>query len=383
MAIVLVRGNPSSLPFRRRLVDALARSVPLEESSGVDSLEGEIKTKYYTCKLRFTVETDEEPEGIIAVHDGSDLESLLDAPNNDMVKLLVTFEEDNVHSFPSLSQEEENVVFDREFEKVVWDSETASCSSQLIGLPRLREALQCHVWSNAIMSSPTKPLSSPTPSSSSTVLIHGGPQSIQFRRCLCEALSSNVFPSTAHRDCVPGVITTKYYTAKVVYCVEADDAPEAIIAVYDGSDISDLLQGHASTKLCLTCSEEEENDISSLRSVTPTLFEECTNRGFEHVIWSPDQGFTRLKQALECTMWSSSDTIRLEEAKTKPSRREMSDEMLEEVLGNFDALADKIRDARKFAARTDITDDERRKHAADVAFQLLADIDDSDSSDGS
>jgi len=82
-------------------------------------------------------------------------------------------------------------------------------------------------------------------------------------------------------------------------------------------------------------------------------------------------------------MWSSSDTIGLEEAKTKPNRREMSDEMLEEVLGNFDALADKIKDARKFAARTDITDDERRKHAAEVAFQLLAEIDDSDSSGGS
>eukprot|EP00397_Hematodinium_sp_SG-2012_P032256 GEMP01034334.1.p1 GENE.GEMP01034334.1~~GEMP01034334.1.p1 ORF type:complete len:467 (+),score=154.85 GEMP01034334.1:37-1437(+) len=461
MAVVLVKGGPRSLTFRKRLVQALARSCPFPvDGPGADVLDGEIVTKYYSAQLKYTtVEFDQEPEAIIAVSDGTDLESLLESPEKDMVKLFVTFEAEKVVGDDGVlllapTFDQCDLCLDHEFEHVPWSADDApsSLDDDAQGLARLREALVCHQWSTAVM--PPRPTrrssslvssnennSSSSSSAAAVVLVRGSERSFSFRRRLCEALASpaGTFPEACASTMdgqVQGDIKTKYYTAKVMYCVEeqTDRAPEAIIAVHDGTQIPSLLafNGRNAVKLFLTFDSEHilGDDGSPLLASTADALEQCVNSGFEHLAWStglaPErsadaEGIWRLREALKCNMWSSAvmtsndapasklvngrtalsdppeagttnnneenpnnegytppTLIGSDDKKTEDLPASEEEDALEKVMGNFDALAGRIRDAREYAARTDISDTDRRRHAADVAMELLHSLDESD-----
>ncbi|KAH9136538.1 hypothetical protein LEN26_006110 [Aphanomyces euteiches] len=216
------------------------------------------------------------------------------------------------------------------------------------------------------------------------------------------------------------IISTKYYTAPVEFDVHADlcddwASYEACLLIWDPSDKAswarvqdtvERMEDHSFDAL-LAISTSSVDGTMSLQNT----LDWCLDHGVEHVALeraesedpaSNDEatGIDRVVEALQCTMWksmevkanSSSDVAPTPAPQAAPPVAENppvteamfqpSSNNVDEDATNFESLLQEVQSIRAQLNREDVSDDQRRARAADMAMRLwnlLGEDDDCDS----
>lgn len=305
-----------------------------------------------------------------------------DAAGRDMVKLLVTFDDpehamidDGGEPFPASTREHQEKCWDAEFEYCVWQGDgvgrqdPTETKEEAEGIWRIREALRNNMWRDSVMlgkNVQAKRMEDGTDTGEAVseqkrnslvdecprarILIAGGSRSLSFRRTLAHVLSlpadkkssfagwkiktTNNGMNEAYDDegppdgsnntppIIKGTILTKYYSAPVQYCLQADESSreEAIIAVADGSPettealfLENETVARKRVQIYLTFSSSSEkmvgDDGVTFDPITEEMLERCWDRGVEHVEWAEAGGESEPALPTTTTTTTKSDAI--------------------------------------------------------------------------